>query len=453
MEVRVRIAPSPTGFFHVGTARTALFNYLFARQNKGKFLVRIEDTDIERSEKKYEEDILSELKWLGLEADEEILKQGDRTEIYKKYLHNLVEKNLAYKCFCNKEELDAVRASQMTAGLAPKYNGRCAALIKEEIKAKEVAGQAHVFRLRVPENKITFSDLIRGEVTFDGALIGDIVIAKSDENVLYNFAVVVDDYEMKISHVIRGEDHISNTPKQIFIGEALGFYRPKYAHLPLILDSKRAKLSKRFAAVSVADYREQGYLPEPFLNFLGLLGWHPKEDREILMMEEMVAEFDLERVQKGGAIFNIEKLDWLNQQYIKNLSNEKLLGLLNKPVDGKNLKIINLVKERLVKLSDYDSLTGFFFAVPEYEKELLVWKDGGLEKAKEVLEKLLALKELNKENISSLCEVFGNGPVLWPLRVALSGSKASPGPFEILEVLEGREVKSRLQVAYNKVCA
>ncbi len=451
MEVRVRIAPSPTGFFHVGTARTALFNYLFARQNKGKFLVRIEDTDIERSEKKYEEDILSELKWLGLEADEEILKQSDRTEIYKKYLHNLVEKNLAYKCFCTKEDLDTVRQSQMVAGMAPKYNGKCAALTKEEIKVKEVASEAYVFRLRVPEQKITFSDLIRGEVTFDGALIGDIVIAKSDENVLYNFAVVVDDYEMKISHVIRGEDHISNTPKQIFIGEALGFSRPQYAHLPLILDSKRAKLSKRFAAVSVADYREQGYLPEPFLNFLGLLGWHPKEDREILSALEMIAEFNLERVQKGGAIFNVEKLDWLNQQYIKNLSNEKLLELLGKEINEKNLKIIDLVKERLVKLSDYELLIGFFFAVPDYERELLVWKDGGLEKAREVLEKLLALQKLDKESVMALCETFGNGPVLWPLRVALSGSKASPGPFEILEVLGEGEARNRLQIAYNKI--
>src|SRR3989338_1267749 len=296
--IRVRIAPSPTGFLHIGTARTALFNWLFAKKEGGLFVLRVEDTDLERSDSKYERDIIENLEWLGLVWDEGPLaapenkigelpfssqspkykgdfgpyRQSERLDVYEKHLKKLLDENLAYYCYCSKEELEAERQSMLAQGLPPRYSGKC--------RAKPKSGEnLQLIRFKVSEAKLSFTDLIRGKIAFDTSLIGDIAIAKDLKSPLYNFAVVIDDYEMKISHVIRGEDHIANTPKQILLQKALGFSLPQYAHLPLILDSDRSKMSKRYLATSIKDYRDQGYLPEALVNFMALLGWHPAPEK------------------------------------------------------------------------------------------------------------------------------------------------------------------------------
>jgi len=353
-EVRVRLAPSPTGPFHIGTARTALFNYLFAQKNQGSFILRIEDTDRERSKPEFEKEIMDSLKWLGIEWSEgpapisqreigeirnskfEIrnyigeygpYRQSEREEIYTKYLKKLLEEGKAYYCFCSEEELEAQRQYQLSIGEAPRYPGKCADLVREVAEKWISEGKPSVIRFRVPSKKVEFNDLIRGKMEFDTSLIGDIVIAKNLTQPLYNFACVVDDFEMKISHVIRGEDHISNTPKQLLIQEAFGFPRPNYGHLPLILGQDRTKLSKRHGATSISQYRKQGYLPESLVNLIAFLGWNPGIEREIYSIASLIKEFSLEKVQKGGAIFNIKRLDFLNGFYIRQRSVEKLTEL------------------------------------------------------------------------------------------------------------------------------
>src|SRR3989344_4362826 len=478
-EVRVRIAPSPTGYFHIGTARTALFNYLFARQNEGVFILRIEDTDLERSEKKFEEDILEGLKWLGLEWDEGPTasavnpksqipnpkyiggygpyRQTERLEIYECYLRQLLDKNFAYYCFCSKEDLEAERQAMMTQGLAPKYSGRCRTLKPEEIKEKLHSSAGHIIRLKMPELKITFKDLIRGPISFDTGLIGDITIAKDIRTPLYNFAVVIDDYEMEISHVIRGEDHLANTPKQIALQKALGFPHPHYGHLPLILDPDRSKMSNRYSVTSIKEHRAQGFLPDALINFIALLGWHPKDDREILSRDVLVKEFDIDRIQKAGAVFNEEKLEWVNQQYLKRYDNKTLASLLKiggfvrgEPSERLLTGAIEPTKERIKKLSDFPELAGFFFELSDYPSELLIWKDVSREKT---LENLKALLEIIPDvaAVMKLAEERGRGEVLWPLRAALSGKQASPGPLEIMEVLGKMETVKRIKSAISKL--
>lgn len=472
--VRCRIAPSPTGNLHLGTARTALFNWLFAKSQGGKFILRIEDTDLERSDKKFEKDIIDNLKWLGLEWDEGPdtggeygpYKQTERLKTYEKYLDQLLKEKKAYYCFCSKEELEAERQAQLTQGLPPKYSGRCRNLPEEESAGKRKT-QSSVIRFLMPDTEVVFNDLIRGEVKFNSSLFGDIVIAKDTKTPLYNFAVVVDDETMKISHVIRGEDHIPNTPKQILMQKALGFKQPEYAHLPLILDPDRKKMSKRYSATTVQEYRDAGYLPEAMINFLSLLGWHPEKDREFLTTAELIKEFSLERIQKGGAIFNQDKLDWLNSQHLKYLPKNKIMEHLNPFIEklgwSKDVdligSVIELEKDRIKKLSDFDSMFGFFFELPDYSGERLVWKDSNEEDAKT---KLILIKKIIEEtqekNWSEILEEKlenlmrdKKGPWLWPLRVALSGQKASPGPFEIMQVLSKKEVLARINQAILKL--
>ncbi|MDI6602855.1 MAG: glutamate--tRNA ligase [Patescibacteria group bacterium] len=334
-EVRTRFAPAPTGVLHIGGARTALFNYLFAKKNEGVFILRIEDTDIERSGQEYEKDIMESLKWLGIEWDEGPdvggdygpYRQSERLNIYAKYLEKLLAEDKAYYCFCSEEELEAQRQYQLSIGEAPHYSGKCANLSKEEVQRLREAGKSAVIRFRVPSKKVRFNDLIRGKLEFDTSLMGDIVIAKDLTIPLYNFACVVDDFEMKISQVIRGEEHISNTPKQILLQEALNFPSPQYVHLPMILGPDRTKLSKRYEAVGISEYKKEGYLPEALVNFMAFLGWNPGGEREIYSISSLIKEFSLERVQKGGAIFNIKRLDFLNGFYIRQRSVEKLTEL------------------------------------------------------------------------------------------------------------------------------
>ncbi len=462
-EVRVRFAPSPTGHFHLGGARTALFNWLFARHENGKFLIRIEDTDKERSQKIYETEILESLKWLGLYWDEEVVHQSERTELYRSYLQNLLDKGLAYYCFCTPEELEIERQSQLAQGLAPKYSGRCRNLSLEEVEKKLKNKEKAVIRFKMPSMVVSFHDLIRGKISYDTSLIGDIIIAKSLEQPLYNFAVVIDDFDMKITHVIRGEEHISNTPKQIMIQRALNFPSVRYAHLPLILGPDKKKLSKRYLVKSILDYKKEGYLPEAILNFLVLLGWHPIKDREVIRINEMINEFTLERVHKKGAIFNPEKLDWLNSFYIRNSETKDLVEYL-KPFLKKEWlekeemieKIVEIDKTRLKKLADFPEMIKFFFELPEYPTELLLWKGApkgvilsNLKEVKTIMEKKEG-EEVLKE-IKNLAEKIGRGEVLWPLRVALSGQESSPDPLDIIKILGKKESLRRVEKAIIKL--
>jgi len=443
MDVRVRIAPSPTGPLHIGTARTALFNWLFARQNKGFFILRIEDTDLERSAPEFEKDILESLQWLDLNWDEKLYRQSERLDIYEKHIKQLLEKDSAYWCQCTKEELEIERQYFLSQGLPPKYSGKC--------REKNLKMGA-VIRFRMPDRHISFTDIIRGKIEFDAGLFGDIVVAKNLRTPLYNLAAVIDDAEMKISHVIRGEDHIANTPKQILLQETLGFHRPHYGHLPLILDPGRAKLSKRYAATAIKEYQEQGYLPDALVNFMALLGWHPANEREILSRQELIKEFDLVHVQKAGAIFNPEKLNWLNSQYLKRSGDEQLLKLLHWPRSEKNKKIVALFKERARTLKHFSQLAGFLKNLPDYETDLLLWKEQKRGDAYQALEKTAALiKKGEEKEIAALAEKEGRGEIFWLLRVALSGLKDSPPPLEILEVLGKKEALARIKIAMEKL--
>lgn len=482
---RVRLAPSPTGWFHVGNARTGLFNYMFARKTGGKFILRIEDTDKKRSQKKYEENILAGLRWLGIDWDEGPEKnspfgpyyQSQRTEIYKRYLEQLLNEGKAYYCFCSPRELEAQRADMISRGLPPKYSGKCRDLPESIVKQNLADKKPSVIRVKMPDKVVKFSDIIRGEVEFNLGLIGDTVIAKSLNEPLYNFAVVIDDYLMKITHVIRGEDHISNTPKQITIQGLLGLPTPNYAHLPMILGPDRSKLSSRHGAMSLTEYQKMGYLPEAMCNFLAFLGWHPAGDREIFSLEELIERFDLERVQKGGAVFNIKRLDWFNAQHLKLLNTDQLFEKIgdyiknfssnpqiieNYPADFIK-KIIELESPRITKFSDFLEFSDFFFKEKiEYPKEYLKWKDMEEKEIKTSLNDCLTIlekikeKEFDKANLQIKFYSFisehdnylnDRGRLLWPLRVALSGKKASPSPFEIAEILGKEESIKRVKQA------
>lgn len=416
-------------------------------------------------------------------------KQSERGEIYAKYIKKLLEKGRAYYCFCSEEEIEERRQYLKSIGRAPIYSGKCYQLSKEEVAKRLSEGKHYVIRLRVSEEKISFKDRVRGKIEFDTAIIGDFVIARDENRPLYHFAVVVDDFEMKITHVIRGEDHISNTPKHILIQKALGIASPFYAHLPLILGSDRSKLSKRHGDTAVREYIRQGYLPEALVNFIVFLGWNPGTDREIYTLPALIKDFSFSRVHKGGAIFNLKRLDWLNGFYIRQKTLEKITELClpylietsliepifkekqyppayggqtivqayNAPGLGREVglayiqKTIVLYQERLKKLSEISELTGFFFKEKlEYKKEMLFWKEAKEKETKDVFDKMEKLlskvkdSDWTKENIQTQLTEIGDdfenrGYVLWPFRVALSAKQASAGPFEIAEVL-GKEM-------------
>jgi len=425
-QVVTRFAPSPTGLFHIGSARTALFNYLYARKHKGKFILRVEDTDKTRSEKQYEEDIISGLKWLGLEWDE-FHRQSERTEVYKKYLQKLLDEDKAY--------LD---------------------------------GKA--IRFKNPNKKVVFNDLIRGEISTQTDDVGDFVIAKDLDAPLFHFTVVVDDYEMGVTHIIRGEDHIPNTPRHILLQEALGFDVPNYAHLPLILGADRSKLSKRHGAASLNEYKKMGYLPEAIINFIAFIGWNPGDEREIFSKDELVKEFSLERIQKSAGIFNMERLDWYNREYLKKLPMRDLEIRVAEELEIQDevfvKKITPIIADRINKISDIRELKkeelAFLFKEPECAKEMLLWKkEPDFNKTKKHLEEVVKfLNRLNenefvsdkiKEAIWNYAEKEGRGNVLWPMRAALTGLDKSPDPFAVAEVLGKEKTIKRLKYAVSKI--
>ncbi|QFT87165.1 Glutamate--tRNA ligase [Bacillus sp. THAF10] len=338
MTVRVRYAPSPTGHLHIGNARTALFNYLFARSQNGQFIIRIEDTDKKRNIAGGEESQLKYLKWLGMDWDESVdvggeygpYRQSERNDIYAKYYNELLDKGLAYKCYCTEEELEAEREEQMAKGENPRYSGKHRDLTQEEQQAFEAEGRQPSIRFRVPEGQdVTFTDMVKGEVTFETDGMGDYVIVKKDGTPTYNFAVAVDDHQMKISHVLRGDDHISNTPKQILIYDALGWDIPTFGHMTLIVNESRKKLSKRDESIIqfIEQYEELGYLPEALFNFIALLGWSPAGEEEVFSKETFIEIFDTARLSKSPAVFDTHKLMWMNNQYIKTLELDKLTEL------------------------------------------------------------------------------------------------------------------------------
>lgn len=419
MAVVVRFAPSPTGPLHVGGARTALFNYLFARQQDGKLVLRIEDTDRERSKPEFEAGILDSLAWLKLDFGE-TYRQSERAAIYREALDKLISSGAAY---VSKEKID------------------------------ETHKRGEVIRLRNPGQKITFIDLIRGEISFDTTELGDFVIAKSLDEPLYHFAVVVDDWKMGITHVIRGEDHISNTPRQILIQEALGAPRPIYAHIPLILALDRSKLSKRNGAVSVTEYREQGYLPDALVNYLALLGWNPGTDQEIFSREELIKLFSLEKIQHGGAIFNVEKLNWLNREYLRLMPDSVWADSFTADWTPHDRSVLMpLLRERVSTLGEAKTLIAsgeydYFRVAPTIDSKML--------KTPETLPQTITLleglsdsdftAEKVKATLWPYAESAGRAAVLWPLRVALTGRERSPDPFTVAGILGKTETLVRLR--------
>jgi len=470
-KIITRFAPSPTGSLHVGSLRTALYNYLFAKKNQGKFFLRIEDTDQERKVEGATENLKIILKQFGLTwNNKKVMVQSERLKEYQQVAEELVKREEAYYCFCSKERLDNLRQVQQQKGLPPMYDGCCRDLPASETKAKLAAKTPYVIRFKVPKTGQTeFTDLIRGKVIFDNKLLDDPIILKSDGFPTYHLASAVDDHEMAVTHIIRGEEWLPSAPKHILIYQALDFTLPEFAHLPLLLNSDRSKLSKRQGDVAAEDFLKKGYLPEALLNFVLLLGWNPGTEKEIFSLKEMISDFTLEKVNKSGAVFNLEKLDWLNGQYIRQKPLPKL-ALLCQPyfeqagikADLKNLeKVIATEQERIKKLSDIVQATEFFFKEPAYEPKLLIWKKtnpketaDNLEILKEFLESLTE-KEWQQKNLEEkILELIkdqgrGVGEMLWPMRVALSGRQASPGPFEIAEVLGKTESLKRIQKAID----
>jgi glutamyl-tRNA synthetase len=427
MTVKVRIAPSPTGNLHIGTARTALFNWLFARRHGGEFIVRIEDTDLERSKKEYETNIIEGLQWLGIDWDNDTaIRQTERLPIYKKYLEQMLADGKAFW-----REYSAEEKSLM------EKEGRAA---RDKVIALKQEGDS--------ERDISFNDIIRGNVSVQQKNIGQIVLAKDLDTPLYNFAAVIDDIDMAITHVIRGEDHISNTPKQLLIYEALGVTPPEFAHLPLILGQDKSKMSKRHGATNISDYQND-YLPEAIINFMGLLGY--TYDQEMLTMEEMAQQFDLAKVHKSGAVFDVKKLNWFNSQYIKRLTPHEFKQLIKKP-DLPDLAV-PIITERLEKLSDGEQFA-YLWQAPEYDAAILSWKDSSREDTLRALQSLRELDSLTQEKLDALAvEQFNGqkGSVYWPFRVALSGLKNSAGPLDISSVIGAQNTIARIDTALQKL--
>ena len=471
-QIRVRFAPSPTGSPHVGNIRTALFTWLFARHNNGHFILRIEDTDQARTVPGSLENILEGLKWLGLDFDEGPIFQSERLEIYKKYALELVEKNHAYYCFCSEERLKQVRAEQEAQKLPPKYDRHCINLSADEVQQKLSDNEPHVIRLRVKsEGETSFEDIIKGSISFKNSTIDDQVLLKSDGFPTYHLASVVDDYEMKISHVIRAEEWLPSTPKHIMLYDYFGWDKPQFAHVPIILGPDKSKLSKRHGAVSLLEYRDQGYLPEAMVNYLAFLGWNPKTDQEIFTREELIAAFDLAKVNKANPIFDIKKLNWMNQQYIQKMPAEKLLEIINiahttpAPLLGEEgIKVAKLAQERMEKLSDFESLTSFLFTDDlSYEADILIPK--GLDKTQSQTQMQTALEIAEKiggtdwseanlrQTYLDYCEQNNvkKGDLLWPLRVAVTGLKNSPDVFAVMDILGKEKTISRIKEATTKL--
>ncbi len=486
--IRVRFAPSPTGYLHVGGARTALFNWLYARRHGGVFVLRIEDTDAERSSEAMVEGILDGLRWLGLDWDEGPHTggtygpyfQSQRLERYRATAERLVADGHAYYCYCTPDDIRVKRdAAEASSGVGTwRYDRTCCALTGDDIAARERDGRPRAIRVRAPERTIAFDDAVHGSIAFDGANLEDFVILRSDGHPTYHLSVVCDDVDMKMTHVVRGDDHISNTPKQIVLYQALGAPVPTFAHVPLILGSDKKRLSKRHGATSVIEYARQGYMPEAMVNFLALLGWSPGEgDREVFTREQLIAAFDLSGISGGNAVFNVEKLDWFNQQHLWSLPPAEL-GWRVKPVleraglwsdvyaGDKHAwfdAVLQLLKTRAKKIDDFAELGRYFFTMePAYDPAAVarhLRTDGMRDHLVAIDEAFDALPtfdvDTTEQAVRTVAEVRGvkAATLIHAVRVALTGRTASPGLFEVA-VLLGRQVtKARLAQALTLIAS
>lgn len=484
-KIRTRFAPSPTGYLHIGGLRTALFAFLTAKSQDGNFILRIEDTDQKRLVEGSAENLVKIFNWIGIKFDESPLKSGEygpyiqseRQDIYEKYKNILLEKKEAYHCFCTPERLQKMRADQQKNKKPPRYDRACRDLSPEEVEKKIKAGEPYVIRQKMPlEGEVIVHDELRGDIKFKAEELDDHVLIKSNGIPTYQFAVVVDDHLMKITHVTRSEEWIPSFPKNVLLYKSFGWEVPKFIHFPVVLNKEGGKLSKRQGSVAVEDFRDLGYLKEALINFVSLLGWHPKGDNEILSLEDLIKQFNYKNINTSPAIFDIEKLDYFNGYYIRNIDLDKLT-LMAKPYleDNINLSskahkktqeflksVLRIEKERLKKLSDIKELTKFLFVDNlNYGQELLIWKKNTLENTQDNLRKIINLLiKIPEENwtndsledaiISWLkAQELKIGDYLWPMRVALSGKKASPGPFEIAEVLGKEETLERIKKAIN----
>lgn len=495
--IRVRIAPSPTGFVHIGNLRTILYNYLFAKHCKGKFLIRIEDTDQTRLVPGAVENLLKVLAWAGMDNDEgphltkdgkvkEIGKfgpyvQSERLKIYKEQIQTLLEKGKAYPCFCSKERLEKLRAEQKANKQAPKYDNFCRNLTKAEVQALLKAGTPHVVRFKMPENReVVVKDIIHGDIVVNTNALDDYVLMKTDSYPTYHFASVVDDHLMKITHVMRGEEWIASAPKHVLLYEAFSWQPPQFAHLPQLLNKSKKKMSKRDGDTSVKDFIDKGYLKDALLNFIALLGWNSGTEQEIYTLPELVNQFTLDNVHKAGAVFDIDKLDWINGVYIRKMSiddfyaqclpylvKDGLISVVNdkitvtateekvKPVFIKD--ILTLEQTRVKRLGEVpEALACFLTDKLEYEAKQLIWRKANADQTMENLKKLeKILKKIKAEDFAKtnlekiITEFIGNnnldtGSVLWPMRFALSGREKSPGPFDLAATLGKKKALERI---------
>ncbi|PWA12975.1 glutamate--tRNA ligase [Pueribacillus theae] len=483
-EIRVRYAPSPTGHLHIGNARTALFNYLFARSQNGKFIIRVEDTDVKRNVEGGERNQLRYLTWLGIDWDESIDKGGDygpyrqteRLHLYEEHANDLLERGLAFKCYCTEEELEAEREAQRARHEMPRYSGKCRNLTDEERAQFEAEGRKPSIRFKVPENRVyAFDDLVKGEVTFDSNGIGDFVIVKKDGIATYNFAVAIDDHFMKISHVLRGDDHISNTPKQMMIYEAFGWEPPVFGHMTLIVNEERKKLSKRDESIIqfIEQYKELGYLPEALFNFISLLGWSPVGEEEIFSKEQFIEMFDVKRLSKSPAVFDTQKLAWMNNQYIKNSDLDRIIeltlpfliqaGRLPENLSAKERewaeKLIAIYQDQLTYGAEIVELTDLFFrktiSYNEEAKNVL-----NEEQVPEVLQALLEeiepLEGFSPEEVKAAIKRVQKATgqkgkrLFMPIRVATTGQTHGPELPAAISLLGKEVVEARLKKAVQK---
>jgi len=476
-DIRVRMAPAPTGRLHIGTARTTLYNWLFARHHQGTFVLRIEDSDQQRSSQENMENILEALRWLGVDWDEgpEVggpcgpYLQSQKLPRYQEVAKQLRDQGIAYPCFCTPEELDHRRKEMEKQGLPPRYDRRCRGLSQAERERMVSEGRPHAVRFAVPdEGKVGWNDLIRGEVEFENAQLDDFVLVKADGYPTYLLAVVVDDHDMRISHVLRGEDMLPTTPRQVHVYQAMSWALPEFAHIPIILGPDRSKMSKRHGATSVTEYRDEGYLPEAIVNFIALLGWSPGDNREVMTREEMIEAFSLEGIGKSGAVFDIEKLNWMNGLYLRQLSPEEYVarakpfleqaGLLaGKPSDTYIKQALLLEQERAKTLGELAEMVEFFFKAPDAydEKGERKWfrREGAAKLLAAAHARLAAVESFAAEQIEAAVRGLGDelglgaGPAIHTIRLAVTGRTAGPGLFELLAVLGKEEALTRLRAA------
>ena len=481
--VRLRFAPSPTGYLHIGGLRTALYNYLYAKQKGGKFLLRIEDTDRTRYVEGAIENLIHELKWAGVEADEGVCLdengkitevgecgpyiQSERVEkgIYNKYAEELIEKGYAYYCFCSKERLDDVKNQQKADGKIPRYDGLCRGVSIEDAKKRIANGESYVIRLKLPENRdIVFEDVIKGKITINTNDMDDQVLIKADGFPTYHFAVVVDDHLMGITHIVRGDEWISSTPKHIYLYEALGFEKPIFVHLPTVLNKSGKKLSKRNDDVSVEDFRLKGYLPEALINYLALVGWSPESNEEILSLDEMVKQFSFDRVSKSGGVFDVDKLDWVNAQYIRKMEVSELAklvkpylvkaGFIKEDICEKRLELITKTfQESISRLLEIVEQSRFLFEDVTVEPEALKMRNvEHIEILKEKMkEELSQIEEMDEETAKGFMKKvqkasgFKGKDLYMPVRALLTGQVHGPELSNILEILGKGEILRRLE--------